>query len=171
MILTALPPPAYSARRQSRPGSRTMRFAMSGLPAIVLMGFAMTSLAQEALVAFRVERGGIVAPLTREAGDFQRGFGIVTGSTGNCTLCHSIPDHDPRSLGELAPALAGVGSRLGAAQLRLRVVDSSRVVRDTIMPSYYRVTGLRQVSAAYRDRPILTAQQVEDVVAYLSELR
>ena len=74
-------------------------------------------------------------------------------------------------MGNLALPLSGVGGRYGAGQLRLRIVDSSRVNRATIMPAYYRVSGLNQVAEAYRGRPILSAQQVEDVVAYLLTLR
>lgn len=74
-------------------------------------------------------------------------------------------------MGNLAQPLSGVGARLGAGQLRLRIVDASLLNRDTIMPAYYRVSGLNQVAAAYRGRPILSAQQVEDVVAYLLTLR
>jgi sulfur-oxidizing protein SoxX len=64
-----------------------------------------------------------------------------------------------------------VGARLSTAQLRLRVVDQSRLNRDTVMPSYYRVSGLTRVAGAYRGKPILNAQQIEDVVAYLQTLR
>ena len=73
--------------------------------------------------------------------------------------------------GNVAPALAGVGSKLSAAQLRLRVADSTRVNPDTPMPAYYRTEGLAQVAQAYRGKPILSAQQVEDVVAYLVTLK
>jgi sulfur-oxidizing protein SoxX len=74
-------------------------------------------------------------------------------------------------MGNLASPLAGVGTRLSEGQLRLRIVDSARLNRDTIMPSYYRVDGLNQVAAAWRGKPILTAQQIEDAVAYLRTLR
>jgi L-cysteine S-thiosulfotransferase len=74
-------------------------------------------------------------------------------------------------MGNLALPLSGVGGRYGAGQLRLRIVDSSLVNRTTIMPAYYRVSGLTQVAEVYRGKPILSAQQVEDVVAYLLTLR
>ena len=74
-------------------------------------------------------------------------------------------------MGNLAPALNGVGARLSAAQVRLRIVDSARVNRNTIMPPYYRTNGLNQVAEAWRGKPLLTAQQIEDVVAYLLTLR
>ena len=74
-------------------------------------------------------------------------------------------------MGNLAFPLSGVGARLSAGQLRLRIVDFMRLNRDTIMPSYYRIDGLNQVAAAVRGKPVLTAQQVEDTVAYLLTLR
>ena len=74
-------------------------------------------------------------------------------------------------MGNLAPPLGGVGARLDEGQLRLRIVDSMRLNPQTIMPSYYRLDGLNQVAAAWRGKTLLTAQQVEDTVAYLLTLR
>jgi sulfur-oxidizing protein SoxX len=74
-------------------------------------------------------------------------------------------------MGNLGPPLSGVGARLNQGQLRLRIVDSMRLNRDTIMPPYYRIDGLNDVGERWRGRPVLTAQQVEDTVAYLLTLR
>ena len=82
-----------------------------------------------------------------------------------------MPDSTIRFAGNVGPPLAGVGARLDAAQLRLRITDNLRVNPQTIMPSYYKAEGLDRVASAYRGKPILTAQQVEDVVAYLGTLR
>lgn len=125
----------------------------------------------DALVPYRVEGNAIPEPLARVAGDAARGREIVAGRDGNCLLCHAAPETGARFMGNLASPLSGVGARLSAGQLRLRIVDSSLVNRDTIMPAYYRVHGLNRVAAAYRGKPILTAQQVEDTVAYLLTLR
>ncbi|TJX00269.1 sulfur oxidation c-type cytochrome SoxX, partial [Neisseria gonorrhoeae] len=73
--------------------------------------------------------------------------------------------------GDLAPSLAGAGNRATTAQLRLRLVDASRINPETIMPSYYRVDGLTRVGSAWRGKPILSAEQIEDIVAYLATLR
>ena len=86
-------------------------------------------------------------------------------------LCHSVPDASIPFAGNVGPPLAGVGARLSTAQLRLRVVDNMRVNSQTIMPSYYKVAGLERVATPFRGKPILTAPQVEDVVAYLGTLR
>ena len=119
---------------------------------------------------YTVVGDAIPQPLTAEPGDAARGRKVVTNrDVGACLLCHAVPGE--RASGNIAPTLAGAGARLSAAQLRLRVVDSSRVNPNTPMPAYYRIEGLTQVAAAYRGRPVLSAQQVEDVVAYLATLK
>jgi len=90
---------------------------------------------------------------------------------GLCILCHSGPFPEQRLQGNLAPDLRGAGARWSEAQLRLRIVDARRLNPDTIMPPYYRIEGLERVAAAWRGKPILTAAQIEDVVAYLVTLR
>jgi sulfur-oxidizing protein SoxX len=122
-------------------------------------------------VPYRVEGDAIPQSLARVAGDAARGREILAGRDGNCLLCHAAPESGARFMGNLASPLSGVGARLSAGQLRLRIVDSSLVNRETIMPAYYRVRGLNRVAEAYRGRPILTEQQVEDTVAYLLTLR
>jgi sulfur-oxidizing protein SoxX len=74
-------------------------------------------------------------------------------------------------MGTLGPSLAGGGSRYSAGELRLRIADMTRVKPDAAMPAYYRTEGLHEVAASYRGRTILTAQLVEDVVAYLQTLK
>ena len=128
--------------------------------------------AEVALVPYKVQGGRIQAPLTPEAGDVARGrAAVLSRDAGNCFLCHSVPDAGETQLGNIGPPLAGVGARLNAAQLRLRLVDSTRLNRASVMPAYYRIQGLRRVAPAYAGKPLLTAQQVEDVIAYLLTLR
>jgi len=115
---------------------------------------------------------GIPATLTPEPGDASRGRTIVASrQLGLCFLCHSGPIPEERFQGNLAPDLSGVGGRWTAAQLRLRLVDPSRINTHSIMPAYYQTSGLNRVASAWRDRPLLSAQQIEDVVAYLVTLR
>ncbi len=105
-------------------------------------------------------------------GDAARGRAIVANrQVGLCLLCHSGPFPEERMMGNLAPSLQGVGARLTEGQLRLRIVDSSKANPQTIMPPYYRTAGLTHVAPAFKDKPILDAQQVEDVVAFLATLR
>lgn len=125
----------------------------------------------DTLPVFAVTGDAIAVPLLSTPGDPARGRVVMAGRDANCLLCHAVPESGERFMGNVAPPLSGVGARFSAAQLRLRVVDQSRLNRDTVMPSYYRVSGLTRVAEAYRGKPILTAQQIEDVVAYLQTLR
>ena len=129
-------------------------------------------IAAASLAPYRVENGQIRTPLTPQAGNAARGkSAVLSRDAGNCFLCHSVPDAGETPLGNIGPPLAGVGRRLTAAQLRLRLVDSTRINRASVMPAYYRTQGLRQVAPAYFGKPLLTAQQIEDVIAYLLTLR
>jgi sulfur-oxidizing protein SoxX len=123
-------------------------------------------------VTFTVVADAIPEPLTSVPPDAGRGRSlIVARDAANCVLCHAVPDAAVRFSGDVGPSLAGVGARLTVPQLRLRIADNMRVHPETIMPSYYRVEGLSGVAAVYRGKPILSARDVEDVVAYLASLR
>lgn len=137
--------------------------------AAVLAGYAAA--APQALPPYRVEGDAIRGRLAAEPGDAARGKQIVASRESNCLLCHSVPDAGARFMGNVGPPLNSVGARLSEAQLRLRIVDSLRLNPETVMPSYYRMDGLNQVGEAWRGKPVLTAQQVEDTVAYLLTLR
>ena len=132
---------------------------------------ASAALAQE-LRPYTVTGDAILASLTGAPGDTERGEKVVTNrQVGLCLLCHSGPYPQERFQGTMAPDLKGAGSRSTEGQLRLRIVDASRVNPQTIMPPYYRVDGLTRVAPAFRGKPILTAEQIEDVVAYLMTLK
>jgi sulfur-oxidizing protein SoxX len=114
----------------------------------------------------------IDTPLTDQPGDPNRGRQIVENrSLSACTLCHAGPFPEPHLQGTIGPSLDGVGSRLNAGQIRLRLVDSRKLHPDTVMPPYYVVDGLNRTGRQWQGRPILNAQQIEDVVAFLSTLR
>jgi sulfur-oxidizing protein SoxX len=104
------------------------------------------------------------------AGDAQRGRGVfVQREQGHCVVCHVVAGMVPA--GNVGPALDGVGARFSAAQLRQRVVDITRVKPDAAMPAFHRRDGLNRVAAAYAGKPVLDAQQVEDLVAFLGNLK
>jgi sulfur-oxidizing protein SoxX len=110
-------------------------------------------------------------PLTDTPGDPARGEAIVTDPQhGLCTLCHSGPFPQVAFSGTLGPDLTGVGSRRDVASLRQQIVDSRVTNPDTIMPPYYATDGLFRVGARWQGTTLLTAQEVEDVVAYLATL-
>ena len=121
--------------------------------------------------AARAQADGIPAPLTAEPGDAVRGRAIVANrQLGLCLLCHSGPIPEERFQGNLAPPLDGAGARWSAAQLRLRIVDAGRFNPETIMPAYFKPSVAPRTPAALQGKTILSAQQVEDVVAYLQTL-
>jgi sulfur-oxidizing protein SoxX len=113
----------------------------------------------------------IPAPLVERSGDPARGLAIaVDRARGNCLACHALPVPEPLQ-GNVGPDLGGVASRLNEGELRLRVVDPKIVNAETAMPAYYRVDGLFRVRQDMAGRPILAAQEIEDVVAYLRTLK
>ncbi len=128
--------------------------------------------AKEGLRPFTVVGDAIPASLTGAKGDPERGRAIVTNRhVGLCLLCHSGPFPEERMQGTLAPDLRGAGARWSEGQLRLRIVDARRLNPDTIMPPYYRTAGLDRVAPNFRGKPVLTAEQIEDVVAFLATLQ
>jgi sulfur-oxidizing protein SoxX len=143
--------------------------------ACVLAAAATVLLASNAraeLVHYQIVGDTIPQSLTGDKGDAARGRAIVANhNTGLCLLCHSGPFPEDKFQGNLAPDLAGAGARSSEGQLRLRVVDASKLNPDTIMPPFYRTDHLIRVPQEYRDKPVLSAVDVEDVVAYLMTLK
>jgi L-cysteine S-thiosulfotransferase len=134
---------------------------------LALPGFA----AADELRSYTVTGDAIAVSLTGVPGDPARGRATLVNRQSTCILCHGGPFPEERFQGDLAPSLAGTGGRWSEGQLRLRLVDASRLNAATIMPSYYRIEGLARVGAAWRDKPILSAEQIEDMVAFLVTLR
>ena len=146
------------------------------LTAALVASIAGSALAQsggaQGAMPYIVVGDAIPKPLADKPGDAARGRAIVANrSVGLCLLCHSGPIAEERFQGDLAPSLAGAGGRWSVAQLRLRIVDGARLNPDTIMPPYYRTTGLQRVAKPFEGKTILTAEQIEDVVAYLATLK
>ena len=113
----------------------------------------------------------IPASLTGAQGDPVRGRAIVASRQVRlCLLCHTGPFPEERFQGNLAPDLRNA-ARLTEGEIRLRLIDPARVNPQTIMPAYYRADGLANVAPAYRGKTVLSAEQIEDVVAYLLSLR
>jgi sulfur-oxidizing protein SoxX len=137
----------------------------------LLAAFTAAAAAQE-VVPYQVDGDAIRQPLAGLRGDPQRGRAIVASrQTGLCLLCHPAPVPEERFQGNLAPDLAGVGARYTVAQLRLRVVDPRRINPGSFMPAFHSPEHPTRVGTAWSGKPILSAQQVEDVVAWLATLR
>jgi L-cysteine S-thiosulfotransferase len=116
----------------------------------------------------------IPAPLTGKPGDPEEGKNVVIERRlGNCLACHEVGALAAEEFhGEIGPSLDGVAGRWDAATLRMIVVNAKMVFGDaTAMPAFYRVDGLNRVRPEFAGKPILTAAQVEDVVAYLATLK
>ena len=184
--------PAASARRMRHansarakptmrnPGSRRLRrkslarraHRISGpILAGALLAAARLRRPRKSLRSYAVVGDAIPEPLTDARGDVARGRALVVERSSTCILCHSGPFPEQKFQGDLAPDLSGSGSRWSEGQLRLRLVDAPRLNAATIMPSYYRVEGLHRVGTPWRGKPILSAEQIEDIVAYLVTLR
>ncbi len=136
------------------------------------MRFAAAIVAVACLVGSAHGQEAIPQSLTGAKGDPARGRAIVANrQVGLCLLCHSGPFPEERFQGDLAPDLKGAGARWSEGQLRLRIVDSGRINPASIMPAYHRSEGLVRVAPAWRGKTILSAEQIEDVVAYLMTLK
>jgi sulfur-oxidizing protein SoxX len=152
--------------------ARRAAWACGVLLLSVALGSAVRAQAPERLATYQVVGDAIPQALTTTPGDAARGRAIVVNKQlGLCLLCHTGPFDDEPFQGNLAPDLAGVGARLTEGQLRLRLVDGRRTHPTTIMPAYHRTEGLVRVGPAWQGKPLLAAQQVEDVVAFLLTLR
>jgi len=115
---------------------------------------------------------GLPSALTNTFGKAERGEVLfVDRNGGHCVLCHQVDGLEAPFQGNVGPTLTGVGDRLSSAQIRLRIVDYEQVRPGTLMPSYYRTHDLYQVGETFRGDPILSAQDVENLVAYLDSLK
>jgi len=137
--------------------------------ALLLAGTAFA----DGLMKYEVVDNGVAKSLTGKPGDPEKGVKTFTNRRlGNCLACHQVtalasqPFH-----GEIGPSLDGVADRYTEAQLRMQVINAKVINPDTIMPAFYRTDGFHRVLDKFKDKPILTAEEVEDVVAYLKTLK
>src|SRR5262245_46921627 len=169
--------PMAGSRPSPRKSSAERRRALACIAALAVpVGAALPARAvaqgPAELRPYTVVGDAIPDSLTGTPGSAERGRAIVVNrQVGLCLLCHSGPYPEEKFQGTLAPDLKGAGSRSSPGQLRLRIVDASRLKADTIMPPYYRVEGLVRVAPAFQGKPLLTAEQIEDVIAHLATLR
>ncbi len=125
------------------------------------------------MVKYKVENDGIKASLTGKAGDVKNGRKVaINRKKGNCLACHASKHiKDQLFHGEIGPELDGASERYSEAELRLRLVNAQMVNEDTMMPAFYKNTGLTRVRKKFIGKTILTAQEIEDVLAFLKTLK
>jgi sulfur-oxidizing protein SoxX len=143
--------------------------------AVIAAGFAafsFTGARAADLVDFKVVGHEIPKPLVNGKADPKHGRELVIHrKKGNCLACHRMPIPEQPDHGLAGPDLHGVGSRMTAAELRLRLVDPKMVSPETMMPAFYKVKGLHRVRKKFQGKPMLSAQEIEDIIAYLVTLK
>lgn len=136
----------------------------SALAAVWTLGLVVAA-AQAQTVDYKTEDDGIPKSLTGKPGNAARGKALLAKrDAANCLSCHTIKDKELQPGGTRGPALDGVGAALTPAQLRLSVVDMSSLKRDALMPSFHK-------AGVVSGTPTLSAEEVEDIVAYLATLK
>lgn len=120
-----------------------------------------------------VDETSIPEPLTGKPGDADQGrLTFIDRKLGNCLGCHAVTELEAEPFhGEVGPPLDGVADIYEEGELRLRVVNPKIANPDTIMPGFYVTEGLHRVAEKFQGKTILTAGQVEDIVAYLLTLK
>ncbi len=151
-----------------KPGTRRSPARFTASWAMLLIA---ASPAGRAMLLMAASPTGIDQPLEGRIGDPTRGATVVMRQSSTCVLCHAGPFPNPHLQGDVGPDLHGVGARLSVPELRQQLVDASRANPGTVMPSFYRTEGLARVGPAWRGKPILSAGEIEDAVAFLATLQ
>lgn len=140
---------------------------------VLLLGYSYLSYAEQSYLQWRLDKFSVAKPLGGLKGDAKRGSKIVVDTdSGNCLACHLIPNSDEPFQGNIGPPLHGIGARLKEGEIRLRIINERLINPETIMPAFYLdPKEVYRLSEDYWGETILTAQQVEDVVAYLVTLK
>lgn len=140
--------------------------------AVMAAGLFASAASADVIADYKVVDGGIPKSLTGKPGDAVAGKKtFIDRKRGNCLACHTAPIPEQQFHGMIGPAMEGVAERMTEAEMRLRLVDSKQVNPDTSMPAFHRIAGLNRVPKKFADKPILTAQEVEDVLAYIKTLK
>lgn len=137
------------------------------------LGFFAASAAADEAQKYDIVDGGIPASLTGVAGNADNGKAtMINRKAGNCLACHAVSALSDQAFhGEVGPALDGVAGRWDEPKLRLILANSKAVFEGTIMPAFYKTDGFERVRKEFVGKTILTAQEVEDVIAYLMTLK
>ncbi len=150
-----------------------------GVAAVLVLGAAQAQASEVKPTDVKFEDGAIAMSLTGVAGDVEAGAKIMNKGAGNCVACHMIEDQSQLAFqGEIGPMLDGAGDRWSEAELRGIVANAKMMFEGTMMPSFYKTEGFIRLGNGYTGKshegdvaPLLTAQEIEDVVAYLMTLK
>jgi len=148
-----------------------MYFKLFILIVINFYFFVNTTYSNNDINNYKIVGDTIPLSLTSSNGDFVRGRDIALSREGNCLACHVVPNIDDKFQGNIGPSLADVGNRYTLGELRLRLVDPYIINPSTLMPAFFKTAGLNRVDENYMGKPILTAQQIEDVISWLVTLK
>ena len=130
-----------------------------------------TAMDGKGMMSYKVVGKSIPKSLTGKPGDPKKGLKTaVNRKKGNCLACHTLPNVKQADHGEIGPPLMGVAKRYKEGELRLRLVNPKKLNPDSIMPSYYRTSGYTRVQKKWKGKTIISAQDVEDILAYLKTL-
>ena len=147
-------------------------FLVLFLVTTVITGTTVTSTAAEFNIAKARVDDGIPKSLTGKPGDAKKGRATaIHRKKGNCLACHAMPVPEQADHGNIGPDLAGVADRYSQAELRLRLVNAKLINPETLMPSYYKKTGFHRIQKKWKGKTIISAQDVEDILAYLNTLK
>ena len=141
----------------------------------VVLGLALSTnviAAEKMMVKFVIKDDAIAKSLTGKPGNAANGRKLaITRKKGNCLACHVMPIPEQPFHGDVGPDLKGVASRLSEGEVRLRIVNPKLLNPDTIMPAFYRKDGLVRVMKKFKGKTIISASEVEDLVAYTMTLK
>jgi sulfur-oxidizing protein SoxX len=146
--------------------------AVGALGVVLGLSLSTNAIAAEKTVKYTISNGAIAKSLTGKPGDAKKGRKLaINRKKGNCLACHVMPIPEQPFHGNVGPELMGVASRLTEGQVRLRIVDPKFFNSGTIMPAFYRNTGFTRVMKKFKGKTMLSAAQVEDLVAYTMTLK
>ena len=152
-------------------GFKTLAISALG----IVLSFALSTnanAAEKMMMKYVVKDGAIAKSLTGKPGNAANGRKLaINRKLGNCLACHVMPIPEQTFHGLVGPDLNGVASRRSAGEVRLLIVNPKLANPDTIMPAFYRKDGLHRVMKKFQGKTMLSAEQVEDLIAYTMTLK
>lgn len=146
--------------------------AVWALGIVLGLAFHTNAIAAEKLVKYVVKDGAITKSLTGKPGDAVKGRNVaINRKKGNCLACHVLPIPEQTFHGNIGPELNGVAGRLSEGEVRARIVNPKLANEGTIMPAFYKNEGFTRVLKGFEGKSLLSASEVEDVVAYVMTLK